>query len=89
VERWEYRFRSRAPSPVLGRLREHWLRYRRLRRTHEGPDAIGFVGYLQVVLDCDGPGALVRRAFFRHLWRRRVERDTRHRERELNQAGFP
>jgi hypothetical protein len=89
AERWEYRFRSRAASPVLGRLREHWLRYRRLRRTREGPDAIGFVGYLQVVLDCDGPGALVRRAFFRHLWRRRVERDTRHRERELNQAGFP
>lgn len=89
AERWEYRFRSRPASPVLGRLREHWLRYRRLRRGREGPDAIGFVGYLQVVLDCDGPGALVRRAFFRHQWRRQAERETRQRERQLNQAGLP
>ena len=71
AERLEYRLRNRPASPVLGGLREHWLRYRRVRRTSQEPDPIGFVGYLQVVLDCDGPGALVRRALFRHRWRRR------------------
>ena len=89
AERWEYRFRTRPASPVLGRVPEHWLRYRRLRRTSDERDAIGFIGYLQVVLDCDGPGALARRAFSRRRWQRRAERDTRQRERELDQAGFP
>lgn len=80
AERWDYRLRTRPANPVLGGLREHWLRYRRLRRTSEEPGAIGFVGYLQVVLDCDGPGALVRRALFRHRWRRRAKPVRRRRD---------
>ena len=88
-ERREYRLRTRPASRVLGRLPEHWLRYRRLRRAPGGLGAITFVGYLQVVLDCDGIGALVRRAVFRHRWRRQAERDARSREQELNQAGLP
>ena len=70
AEGYEYRLRNRPASPTLGRLREHWLRYRRVRRTSQEPDPIGFVGYLQVVLDCDGVGALARRALLRHRWRR-------------------
>jgi hypothetical protein len=89
AERWEYRLRTRPASRVLGRLREHWLRYRRLRRAPEGLGAISFVGYLQVVLDCEGVGALARRAVFRHRWRRWAEHDARSRERELDRAGLP
>ena len=89
AERWEYRLRTRPASRVLGRLQEHWLRYRRLRRAPGGLGAISFVGYLQVVLDCDGVGALARRAVFRHRWRRWAEHDARSRERELDGAGLP
>jgi hypothetical protein len=89
AERWEYRLRTRPASRGLGRLREHWLRYRRLRKAPGGLDGITFVGYLQVALDCDGAGALVRRALFRHRWRRWAERDARARERELDRAGLP
>jgi hypothetical protein len=89
AERWEHRLRTRPASPVLGRLPEHWLRYRRLRRADSDAATVGFVGYLQVVLDCDGPGALVRRALFRHRWRRRAEREARLRQRTLDRAGLP
>ncbi|HXJ80112.1 MAG TPA: nucleotidyltransferase family protein [Candidatus Methylomirabilis sp.] len=87
AERFEYRLRSRPASPALGRLREHWLRYRRVRRTSEEPDPISFVGYLQVVLDCDGPGALVHRAFFRHRWRRQGKPPKPRRARALGRTG--
>ena len=89
AERWEYRLRTRAASPLFGRLREHWLRYRRLRRAPTGLGAIGFVAYLQVVLDCDGLGALVRRGILRGRWRRGAERAARSRERVLNRAALP
>lgn len=88
-ERREYLLRTRPASPVLGRLREHWLRYRRLRRTCPRPAAVGFVGYLQVALDCDGPGALVRRAFYRRRWRRLAERAAWHRQRAFRETQFP
>jgi len=89
AERWEYRLRTRPASRVLGRLREHWLRYRRLQRAPGRLEAIGFVRYLQLVLECDGLGALARRALFRHRWRRGAARDARARERALDRAGLP
>jgi hypothetical protein len=89
AERWEYRLRTRPASRALGRLPEHWLRYRRLRRAPEGLRPITFVGYLQVILDCDGIGALARRAVFRHRWRRSAEHDARSRERGLSGASLP
>lgn len=89
AERWEHRFRTRPASGVFGRLREHWLRYRRLRRAPGGLRGISFVTYLQVVLDCDGTGALIVRAIFRRHWRRGAERDARARERRFNHATLP
>jgi hypothetical protein len=89
AERWEYRLRTRPASPVLGRLREHWLRYRRLRRHHADSGVIGFAQYLEVALDCDGIAALARRAVLRHRWRRRAEREIRHRAQVLNRLELP
>ena len=89
AERWEYRLRTRPASRALGRLPEHWLRYRRLRGAPEGLRPITFVGYLQVILDCDGIGALARRAVFRHRWRRSAEHDAHSRERGLSGASLP
>ena len=89
AERWEYRMRTRAANRVLGRLPEHWLRYRRLRRAPGELGGIPFIGYLQVALECDGVGTLMRRAFFRHRWRRRAERDALARARELDRASLP
>ena len=89
VDRYEHRLRTNPANPLLGRVAGHWLRYRRVRRTSEGPDAIGFIGYLQVVFDCDGRWALLRRAIFRHRWRRRYKPVMRRQARRLKQAGFP
>jgi hypothetical protein len=71
AERWEYRLRTRPANPLVGRVPEHWLRYRRLRRAGA---RVGFAAYLQVVLVCDGLGDLARRALLRHRWRRRERR---------------
>jgi hypothetical protein len=89
AERWEYRLRTRPASPVLGRLLEHRLRYRRLRRAPGHLGEITFVGYLQVALECNGIAALIRRAIFRHRWRERAELEVRARERGLNRSAFP
>jgi hypothetical protein len=89
AERWEHRLRTRRAGRVFGRVREHWLRYRRLRRAGTGSSAIGFAAYLQVVLDCSGRGALLRRALLRHRWRRVAEREARPRERALDRAALP
>ncbi len=89
AERWEYRMRTRPASQVLGRLLEHRLRYRRLRRAPGHLGEITFVGYLQVALECDGIAALIRRAIFRHRWRERAEREVRARERALDRSAFP
>src|SRR5262249_49904199 len=88
AEGYEYRLRNRPASRAPGRLREHWLRYRRIRRTSQEPDPIGFVGYLEVVLDCDSLGALVRRALFRHRWRRQGKPVTSRRAGEVG-LRFP
>ncbi len=69
-QRWEYRLRTRPGHPLLGRVPEHWLRYRRLRRRGA---RVGFAAYLQVVLVCDGLWGLARRALLRHRWRRREQ----------------
>lgn len=89
VEAWEHRLRTRPASPILGRLREHWLRYRRLRRASSALDAIGFARYLQIALESDGLGALARRALLRHRWRESAEREMRARERALDRASLP
>jgi len=88
TERWEYRMRTRPSSPVLGRLPEHWLRYRRLRRARGSADRITFVAYLEIALGCQGVGALVHRAVFRHRWRQGAERGARARER-LDRIHLP
>jgi hypothetical protein len=89
AERWEHHLRTRPASRVFGRLREHWLRHRRLRRGGRGSSAIGFLAYLQVALDCDGHRALVRRAVFRHRWRRVAARDAHGPGRALDRAALP
>jgi hypothetical protein len=62
LERWEYRLSCGRASRPWARLLRHWVSYRRLRR---GSSAVGFARYLQIVLDCDGVGALARRALAR------------------------
>jgi hypothetical protein len=88
AERWEYRLRLRAPSPLLGRLPEHWLRYRR-RRWGRNEDRVGFVRYLEVVLGSDGLWDLGRRALLRHRWRRHARRVSDQYAREVNRATLP
>jgi hypothetical protein len=88
AERWEYHLRARAPSPFLGRLPEHWLRYR--RRQWGGEETrVGFVRYLEVVLGRDGLWDLGRRALLRHRWRRHARRVSHQYTREVNRASLP
>jgi hypothetical protein len=88
VERWEYRLRTRPTGRALGRIPEHWLRHRRVRADRRPLRTVGFVRYLQIVLDCDGLGALARRALFRRRHRAEAELTTRRYERELRR-GLP
>ncbi len=88
AERWEYRLRTRPAGRVLGRVPEHWLRYRRLRADREGEKTISFIGYLQVVLGCEGVGELARRALFRHRYRQHAQLTTQHYERELTRPAM-
>jgi len=88
AERWEHRLRTRPAGRVLGRVPEHWLRYRRLRADRKGEETIGFIGYLQVVLGCQGVGQLARRALFRHRYRQHARLTTRRYERELKRPAL-
>jgi hypothetical protein len=83
AERWEYRLRTRPAAHLLGRVLEHWLRHRRVRAERQPARTIGFVTYLQVVFECEGLGALVRRALFRRRHRQQAELTTQRYEREL------
>jgi hypothetical protein len=72
-ERLAHRGRTRPAGRLLGRLGEHWLRYRRLRRAHPEKNPIGFVDYLEVAFGCEGLRDLSRRALWRHRWRRQSQ----------------
>ncbi|HXJ84379.1 MAG TPA: nucleotidyltransferase family protein [Candidatus Methylomirabilis sp.] len=89
AEEVEYRLRTSPASPLLGRMREHWLRYKRVRQASAERNPMGFVSYLQVVFDCESPGALVKRALLRHRWRRRGKPVTRRPERKVDPVGLP
>jgi hypothetical protein len=73
---------------LLGRLPEHWLRYRR-RPWAEAEARVGFVRYLEVVLGSDGLWDLGRRALLRHRWRRHARRVSHHYAQEMNRAALP
>jgi hypothetical protein len=88
AERWEHELRLRPPRPFVGRLPEHWLRYRR-RRWGRGENRVGFVRYLEVVLGSDGLWDLGRRALLRHRWRRHAQAVSQHYAREMNRAALP
>ena len=88
-EQWAYRLQTRPASWLLGRLPEHWLRYRRLQDGWKERSPIGFARYLQVVLGCDGRWDLFRRTLLRHRWRRQSQRLMSEYERRLNRAALP
>ena len=88
AEQWEHRLRTRPAGRVLGRVPEHWLRYRRLRADRKGEETIGFIGYLQLVLGCQGVGQLAGRALFRHRYRRHAQLTTQQYERELKRSAL-
>jgi hypothetical protein len=87
TERWEYWLRTRPARRLLGRVPEHWLRYQRVRADRRPARTIGFVGYLQIVLECEGLGALARRALFRRRHRQQAELTTQRYERELSRPA--
>jgi hypothetical protein len=88
-DRLAHRWRTRPAGRLLGRLPEHWLRYRRLRRqwrTDEPP--LGFVDYLQVTFGCSGLWNLARRGLGRHRWRRDAAAALDDYERQLAGGGL-
>lgn len=88
-ERLAYRWRTRPAGRLFGRLPEHWLRYRRLRRGLRGQSAIGFIDYLEVTFGCHGLRDLARRGLLRHRWRRGSETAVHEYERQLAASGAP
>jgi hypothetical protein len=86
-ERLAHRWQTRPAGRLLGRLPEHWLRYRRLRRGAPAEHRIGFVAYLEVTFGCEGLRALARRALWRHRWRRRARSRVSRYDRQLASAG--
>ncbi|HXJ83058.1 MAG TPA: nucleotidyltransferase family protein [Candidatus Methylomirabilis sp.] len=85
ADHWEYRMRLGAPSVLLGRICEHWLRYRR-RPWGADEQRVGFARYLEVVLGTDGLWDLGRRALLRHRWRRHARRVSQQYARALNRT---
>jgi hypothetical protein len=86
-ERLAHRWQTRPASRLLGRLPEHWLRYRRFRRGASGEPPISFVDYLEITFGCEGVRALSRRALLRHRWRRRSRLMVERYDRQLAGAG--
>jgi hypothetical protein len=84
-DRLAYRWRTRPAGRLLGRLPEHWLRYRGLRTLRQrGEPPIGFVGYLEVAFGCPGPWSLALRGLGRRRWRREAASALDHYERDLS-----
>jgi hypothetical protein len=88
-DRLAHRWRTRPAGRFVGRLPEHWLRYRRLRgRRRTGEPSIGFVDYLEVTFGCAGLWSLARRGLGRRRWRREAAAALDDYERDLTAAGL-
>jgi hypothetical protein len=88
-DRLAYRWRTRPAGRFVGRLPEHWLRYRRLRRRRRtGEPSIGFVDYLEVTFGCSGLWSLAHRGLGRRRWRREAAAALDDYERDLTAAGL-
>jgi hypothetical protein len=86
-ERLAHRWRTRPPGRLLGRLPEHWMRYRHLRQADAEGGSIGFLEYLEVTFGCEGLRDLARRALLRHRWRRQAQAGVTQYEHALTAAG--